>query len=86
MWGCGANCTICFQDSAFPFQHGASKVQNQTQFQTGNFDLVQYLAPFVIGDGFNHLRIDDDGSKCDEVRKVFPDLDAFVNNFITELL
>jgi len=61
-------------------------MQDQTQFEPGDFQIIQHLAPFVIGDGFNYLGIYDDGSKCNEVWNVFSYLDPLVEHVLMGLL
>ena len=40
MGGCLANRTIFFEDDPFPLQLGSSEVQNQTQFQPSDFQII----------------------------------------------
>ena len=46
------------------------EIDEQTELQTGHFQVVDHLAAFFISDAFDSFRIDNDLPKADQVRDV----------------
>ena len=61
------------QNNLFPFQSCSAEVKDESDRRSGNSQIIDHPAPFVIGDFRNNLRLNDYGIVGDQIRNVFED-------------
>jgi hypothetical protein len=62
------------------------KIKDNSNPQVRNPQIVQHQSTFVISDSVDHLGIDDDSIKCDQVGNEETDLVSFVEDIEQRLL
>jgi hypothetical protein len=66
-------------DDALPFEAGALEIEDQSDGMAGDFQVVEHLADFVIGNAFDDFCIHYYKVKDDEIRDVFANLHRFID-------
>ncbi len=56
---------ILSSNQSFPLELGMPKIQNNPDFVSRDFQIVEHLASFCIGYAFDYLCIHNDAAKCD---------------------
>ena len=74
------------ENQPFPFQLWVLEIQDDSNPQFCDFQIVQHLSAFRVSDSINDFRINDDTIKSDQVRNENPDFIAFVMDIINDLL
>ncbi len=75
-----------FVDDSFPFESGAFEVDDQTDGVTGDLQVVEHLADFMVSDAVNDFGVKDYQVVDDQVGYVFSDFVQFVDDFVARLL
>ncbi|MGA0845698.1 MAG: hypothetical protein ACO3RV_04090, partial [Luteolibacter sp.] len=73
-------------NDAAEFQFWLLEIQDKSQRQFGDSQVIDHLANFHLCDPINDFGVDDDFIERNEVRHELRDLDAFVKQGITRLL
>ena len=63
-----------------------AKVQDETEFQPGDLQIIEHLANFVVRDLLDHFRLHNNLSKDDQVRHILSYFDAFIDDIESWLL
>jgi hypothetical protein len=74
------------QSDSLPLQFGVLEVQDQTDRELGNEEVIQHLSTFMISDTVNALGVHDDFAVSDQVRDEFADVLTLVQNLKPTLL
>ena len=62
------------------------EIQNQSDRQSGDAEIIQHLPAFMVGDTLNGLGVHDDLATSDQVRNKFANVLAFVEHLESALL
>ncbi len=63
------------QNYPLPFKSGVFEIQDQTHSQSRDSQIIQHLAPLVVGDAINYLRVHNHTAKSDQVGNKLTDFD-----------
>ena len=62
------------------------EIEDQANAQPSDFEMIEHLADFMIGHGFNGFYVHDNGIGNDQVGNIFANLFIFIENIVTRLL
>ena len=53
------------------FEFWVFEVEDKADLEIGDFEVVEHLSDFDIGDAVDDFGVDDDCAKCDQIRNKF---------------
>jgi len=71
---------------SFPLQAGTAKIDDETDRMAGDFEVVEHLPEFVVGNAVYDLRVHYYGAERDEIRHVFANFDGLIKYVVPPLL
>jgi hypothetical protein len=74
------------KSEALPLQFGVAEVEDQSQRESSDPQIVYHLASLMIGDSIDHLCVDDDLLRCDQIRNILAYFNRFIDYIETRLL
>jgi hypothetical protein len=75
-----------FVDNSFPFESGTFEVDDQTDGVTGDLQVVEHLADFMVSDAVDDFGVKDYQVVDNQVGYVFSDFVQLVDDFVARLL
>ena len=74
------------EDNTLPFEFGVAEIQDDPDLMTGDFEIVEHLSAFTVGNGFNDLGVDNNRAKSDQIGHILANFDLLVTDVIMRLL
>ena len=78
--------TLSGGDYAADFEFGFFEIEDEADWQAGDFEIIEHLADLVVCNALNHLGVHDNFPECDKIRDKLGYLNASVEYWITGLL
>jgi hypothetical protein len=60
------------KSEALPLQFGVAEVEDQSERESSDPQVVYHLASLMISDSIDHFFVDDDLVGCDQIRNILP--------------